>query len=68
MTKYRVLWISNNLEDYPECTKDTKEFSHLVSDVEDEMDIFIVNTKTGGFHKASEFFHQVDITSFEGDR
>ena len=41
--KYRVVKITKNVDEYPECAKDTAEFPHLVRYVSDEMDLFIVD-------------------------
>ncbi len=38
----RVVTITNNLEAYPEFTKDTLEFTFLVGHIEDEVETFIV--------------------------
>lgn len=64
--KYRVVRISNNIEEYPDCAQDTKEFPHLIERVSDEMDVFIV-ADSGEWWPASEFFHMVDIHMFEGN-
>ena len=62
--KYRVVKISNNVEEYPDCAADTQEFPHLVKHVEDEMDIFIIDVN-GDFWEAECFFHSTSITEFQ---
>lgn len=62
--KYRVLKISNNVREYPECEQDSIEFPHLVEHLGDEMDIFIMNEK-GAYCLATEFFNTVDVREFE---
>ena len=61
--EYRVVKITNNIKDYPECAEDTEMFSHLVKHIEDEMDIFIV-AENGDFWQADEFFHMTSIVQF----
>ncbi|MCK5316865.1 MAG: hypothetical protein KAJ55_03070 [Anaerolineales bacterium] len=62
--KYRVVKISNNIEEYPDCAADTKEFPYLIKHVEDEMDIFII-AENGDFWEAECFFHSTSITEFQ---
>lgn len=64
MYNFRVLRITNNIEDYPDCEKDTLEFPDLVEHVSDEMDIFIFNLETGNFWKAGDFFYEVSLSGF----
>lgn len=64
--RYRVVEITNNIQDYTECRKDTEEFPHLIELVDDEMDIFIVDENGNGY-LAEEFFHLVDIKQFQGE-
>lgn len=58
---YRIVSITNNPEDYPECRDDSKEFSHLIDELEDEMDTFVVNEETGEFWPHGEFFIACDV-------
>jgi len=62
--KYRVLRITNNMEEYPRCEKDTTEFPELVRYVEDEMDMFVMD-ENGAFCNADEFFMTHNILEFE---
>jgi len=64
MYTFRVLKITNNLENYPECEKDTLEFPSLVAEVSDEMETFILNLETNRWFPANEFFMMVDLESF----
>lgn len=64
MSKYRVVQITNNVADYPECADDTEEFPHMVKYVGDEMDIFVVDEE-GKFWPASEFFYMKEIKEFK---
>ena len=63
--EYRVLRITNNIEEYPDAKSNSHEFPHIVPHVEDEFDLFILDLKTRNFWKASEFFHMVDVEQFE---
>ncbi len=64
MFNYRVLKISKNLEEYPECKEDTEKFPQLVDMLSDEMDIFIFNIETTRIFPARDFFYMVDMNSF----
>ena len=64
MYNFRVLKITNNIEDYPDCEKDTLEFPYLAEHVSDEMDIFIFNLETGKYWKSEDFFHEVSLDGF----
>jgi len=68
MIKLRVVHITNNPEGYPECINDTNEFPNLVSYVEDECKVFVVDTTDGEFWLASDFFHMTNIKKFFVDR
>jgi len=61
--EYKVIKISNNTDEYPECKEDTERYPHLVKHVEDEMDIFVTD-ENGEFWPADEFFNMVEVTSF----
>lgn len=61
--KYKVLKITNNLKEYPECKDDTEMYPELVSDVSDEMDNFIID-ESGRVYPAEEFFDMVGIKKF----
>lgn len=60
--KYRVLRITNNVEEYPE--NDNEEFPHIVRYVEDEFDLFIVD-ETGHFYPARDFFYMNSMSEFQ---
>ena len=66
--KYRVLKITNNVEKYPECKEDTKEFPDLVNYVKDEMELIIMNERDDWVF-ADEFFftHTVKEFNVEGE-
>ena len=65
---FRVVKITNNPQKYPNCAEDTEEFPHLVSYVEDEMDVFVVNASDKDeFYPADEFFYMVRTKSFEAE-
>lgn len=61
--KYRVVRITNNIGEYPECAADTERFPNLIHHVRDEMDIFVVD-KNGQFWNSDEFFLMEDINEF----
>ena len=62
--KYRVVKISNSVEEYPDCVADTKEFPHLIKHIEDEMQLFVI-AENGDFWDAEEFFNMNSITEFD---
>ncbi len=64
MIKFRVVTVTNNLEEYPQYRDDTEEFPEIVSYVEDEANTFIVDTRDGDFWPAREFFDMVTISHF----
>lgn len=64
MHSFRVLRITNNIEGYPDCERDTLEFPQLVKYVQDEMDIFILNLETLMWFHAKEFFYMAELESF----
>ena len=66
MHKLRVVQIAcpTAIADYPECVEDTQEFPHLVEYVEDDMEIFVVDTMNPQqFWPARDFFMMVTIKS-----
>ena len=67
MNTFRVLRISNNLEEYPDCTEDTLEFPDMVEYLDDEMDIFVYCNETGEFWHSDEFFSMVGMTTFSSE-
>lgn len=62
---FRVVRITNNIEDYQDCEEDTKEFPELVKYVEDEMNTFIIEEDTEEFYKAEEFFFMTSFKRFK---
>ena len=61
----RVIALTNNPAEYPECVADSEEFPCLVGYVQDEMDLFVVDPdREGGFWCADEFFHCVGVKRF----
>lgn len=61
MKEFKIVKISNNLPDYPECTRDTMENPHLIEEVDDEMDMFIINKNNKNEHyPADEFFCMIE--------
>lgn len=60
---FKVVKISNNLEEYPECKKDTDDHPNLIEHVNDEMDIFIIDND-GGWCRADDFFYNENIKAF----
>lgn len=62
--KLRVVQVTNNLEANPECANDTKEFPDLISYIEDEYAMFIVDSVNGDFWPANEFFYMINVTEF----
>jgi len=60
--RYRLVKITNNIKEYPECELDTLEFPHLVNEITDEQDYFVINTETQEFYPADEFFYMADIS------
>ena len=67
MNDYKVVSISNNIPDYPECKEDTENYPHLLKYVEDEMDRFVISSDNPDkFWPASEFFYMVEMSEFRG--
>ena len=62
--KYKVLRISNNLEEYPEAKVDTETHPELIPHVLDEEYFFIMD-EDGNFWEASEFFFMTNFKEFE---
>ena len=56
MSQFKVLHISNNLDKYPECSRDSNEHPELVNWVHGEYQMFIYNLKTGSAFQADSFF------------
>jgi len=67
MNTFRVLQITNKIDEYPDCKEDTLEFPDLVEEVEDEMEIFILCVETDEFWKSREFFSQVTMKTFNSE-
>ena len=65
MIQFRVVVITNNLEEYPEYRENTEEFPEMVPYVEDEVRVFV--SGGGDFWPANEFFDMVSVTRFTVD-
>lgn len=65
MPNFRVLHITNNIEEYPHATKDSDEFPHVVNWLEDEYGMFVLDDSTGSIYPAGEFFYMME-TDFKG--
>ena len=62
LRKLRVVRVTKNLEDYPDCRQDTEEFPFLVKFIQDEAATFIVDESDGcSFWPADEFFLMTNI-------
>ena len=65
LRRYKVANITDDLTRYPECKEDTETFPHLVSHLEDEYGVFIVNTEDhSDFYPGNEFFMMLNIKDF----
>ena len=65
MARFKVLRISNNLDDYPEAAEDSANYPELVDWVEDEYQMFIYNFATADAFPADEFFSMArDVDEF----
>lgn len=62
--KYKLVRITNNLTDYPSCKADTKAYPHLIKEVDDEMDLFVV-AEDGNWYPAAEFIYLSGIECFQ---
>jgi len=60
MAKFRILHITNNLDEHPHCAKDSDEFPTIVGWVKDEYEMFILDVDGGSIFPASEFFYMLD--------
>lgn len=65
MYNFRVLNISSNLRKFPDSVSDTTEFPFLIDYLEGEQDLFVYCLNTGEFHKAKDFFYDINVRSFE---
>jgi len=61
MAKFRILHISNNLDEYPHCVKDSDEFPHVVDWVKDEYEMFVLDVDGGSIFPAADFFYMFDV-------
>ena len=64
MKRFRVVSITNNIEDYPESKEDTLEFPGLVEDVEDEQALFVIDLEADEIYKADDFFYSFNVKFF----
>jgi len=64
--KYKVIQITNDPGNYPQCVEDSSDYPDLIKHLDDEMDIFILEVETGYVYPASEFFFMTSIKEFEG--
>ena len=60
MAQFKILKISNNLDDYPEAIQDTDKYPHLIKWLDDEFGLFVANLSNGDFFPAAEFFYMVE--------
>lgn len=60
----RVVTVTNNPDDYPDFAEASIEFPELVKRIEDEFAILVVDSETGEFWPAAEFFHMCAVTAF----
>ena len=61
---FRALYVTDNLEKYPQYEKDTLDFPELAEDLEDECDGFVHCVETGHFWPDEEFFAMTYIKNF----
>ncbi len=55
---YQVVSIARNVGIYPECAADTAAFPHLVKQLENEQELFIIEADNPSvFYPAAEFFY-----------
>lgn len=64
MIQFRVVTITNDLEEYPQYRADTEEFLELVQWIEDEIEVLVIDPRDGGFWPAREFFEMVRVKHF----
>ena len=62
--EFAVVWVTNNLEENPEYREDTEMYPHLVDEVEDEIQGFVVDLETGDYWVAEEFFDMESVKNF----
>lgn len=60
---YRVIRVTNNVDDYPEYKKQSLKFPGLVQRIVDEIETYIVSD-SGEIYTADEFFHSVNVRGF----
>ena len=59
-----VVWVTKNVERYPEHKTDTETFPHLVRYVDDETAGFVVDLETGDFWPVAEYFLMEKVRRF----
>ena len=64
-TKFKVVKITNDIEEYPDCEEDTKNHPDLIEDVEDEMEIFVIDINTDTVYRAADFFYMTNLKHFK---
>lgn len=70
MKNFRAVYIvrPKSKHEYPQIYRqDSAEFPHLIDEVEDESDIFIVDEATGEHYPSSEFFAMLFVVRFSAD-
>ena len=60
-SKYKLLKITNNIQDYPECKTDTLNYPSLVDEVEDEMQCFMVDIQSGTIYRMDDILEMIDF-------
>jgi hypothetical protein len=56
--------VTREPDEYPEFAEASAEYPQLVEYVKDEYTIFVVDSETGDFWPASEFFYMCEVTAF----
>lgn len=64
--KYKVITVTNNLENYPKYAENNKNYPQLIKYIKDECTTFIVSTTDpDDFYPANEFFMMKKILEIE---
>ena len=63
MNRLEIVRVTNNPSEYPDFGKASAEYPELVKHIEDECAVFVVDSETGNFWPAAEFFLMCAVTA-----
>lgn len=65
MGKYRVVTVTNDLENNPEYAEDTIAYPDLIKYVEGDLAIFVIDLTNDNVYSHDQFFMMVAVKEFE---